>query len=166
MKNIDKILLSLKLCTSKINYEIYGPIKDIKYWEYCQTIIADLPQNIKVILKGSIQPSEIDLIYLNNHVNIMPSKSENFGHSLVESLSAGKPIITSFNVPWNDLEVYNSGFNINPDDVNKIANAIEYYAKLDNIEYNKSQSNASNYIKSKININNIVNHYLTMYKSI
>jgi glycosyltransferase involved in cell wall biosynthesis len=96
----------------------------------------------------------------------MPSKSENFGHSLVEGLSAGKPTITSLNVPWNDLEVNNSGFNINPDDINQITNAIEYYAKLNNSEFSKIQLNASNYINSKININNIVNEYLTMYKSI
>ena len=66
----------------------------------------------------------------------MLSKSENFGHAIAESLSAGKPVITSNNTPWNNLEVNNAGINA-ATDVLSIAKAISFFAELNQSEYNR-----------------------------
>ena len=65
----------------------------------------------------------------------MPSKSENFGHAIAESLSAGKPVITSNNTPWNNLEVNNAVINTAAD-VQSISKAISFFAELDQSDYN------------------------------
>lgn len=48
--------------------------------------------------------SEYDILFL-------PTKGENFGHVIVEALAAGIIVLTSDQVPQNDLEENNCGFN-------------------------------------------------------
>ncbi|HTH29726.1 MAG TPA: glycosyltransferase, partial [Lacibacter sp.] len=43
-------------------------------------------------------------------VFIMPSKSENFGHALLEALSAGKPVITTNTTPFKQLQDFKAGY--------------------------------------------------------
>jgi glycosyltransferase involved in cell wall biosynthesis len=45
-------------------------------------------------------------------VFIMPSKSENFGHALLEALSAGKPVITTNTTPFQQLQEAKAGFTV------------------------------------------------------
>ena len=78
-----------------IEYNIYGPVKDKPYWDECLACIKKLPANIKVNYHGDIPPAEIVHALATNHVFILPSKSENYGHAIYEALSAGRPVITS-----------------------------------------------------------------------
>ena len=83
---------------------------------------------------GEIAPDFVAEVLAQQHVFIMPSKSENFGHAIAESLSVGKPVITSNNTPWNNLEQNNAG--INAADVLSIAKAISFFAELNQCDYN------------------------------
>ena len=135
MKNHLMVLEALKLCSATIKYNIYGPVKDETYWQKCKSVIAELPTNITVQYHGEIAPDFVAEVLAHQHVFIMPSKSENFGHAIAESLSAGKPVITSINTPWNNLELNNAGINA-ATDVQSIANAISFFAELNQFDYN------------------------------
>ena len=54
MKNYLEVLKSLVHCQEKIEYMIYGPIKDPAYWEQCLAQSKDLPPNIKFTYKGEL----------------------------------------------------------------------------------------------------------------
>ena len=136
MKNHLMLLEALKECSANIKYNIYGPVKDETYWQKCKAVIAELPTNITVQYHGEIAPNFVAKVFAQQHVFIMPSKSENFGHAIAESLSAGKPVITSNNTPWNNLELNNAGINT-ATDVQSIANAISFFAMLNQPAYNK-----------------------------
>ena len=41
----------------------------------------------------------------NNDFLILPTKGENFGHVIAESLSASLPVIISQNTPWRNLQL-------------------------------------------------------------
>ena len=136
MKNHLMVLEALKQCSANIKYNIYGPVKDETYWQKCKAVIAELPTNITVQYHGEIAPGFVVKVFEQQHVLIMPSKSENFGHAIAESLSAGKPVITSNNTPWKNLELNNAGINVDTD-VQSIAKAISFFAMLDQSEYNR-----------------------------
>jgi glycosyltransferase involved in cell wall biosynthesis len=162
MKNHLLVINALANCTANIEYNIYGPIKDDEYWELCKKQIVLLPPNITVYYHGEINPALIENVLAQNHVFIMPSKSENFGHALSEALSAGKPIITSYNTVWNNLLENKAGLNADTDD-KAIKSAINFFVKMDNETYLQFSNAAIKYASQKINIEELQLQYQQMF---
>ena len=163
MKNHALVLEALALVKSNVSWDIYGPIKDNKYWEYCKQLIEALPENIKVTYKGEVNPKRVFETLKDYHFFILPSESENFGHALYESMIAGKPIITSHNTPWNNLEIHNAGYNVelNPE---AIALAIQTVANLDNQDYLVKVEATRFFAKNAINEKVINNQYYNLFQ--
>jgi glycosyltransferase involved in cell wall biosynthesis len=162
MKNHLQILKSLQNCKHKVQYDICGPIYFPDYWNECLDVIKQLPSNVKVVHHGPIPPNGLDSFYNNSHVFICPSQSENFGHALFEGLSAGKPLITSNNTPWNDLEKNTAGLNVEsiPDQIKK---AIDFFAEMNETEYSKWSYAATKYATNAIDITEIKKSYHQMF---
>lgn len=100
MKNLDFLLRVLKNCSCKIQFDIYGPITDINYWNKCSHLISEMPSNVFVSYQGEKDPSEVSNIFAKYHLFALPTLGENFGHVIIESLFAGTPVILSNNTPW------------------------------------------------------------------
>ena len=162
MKNHLYVLQALKYCDAFITYNIYGPVKDQAYWEKCKLLIAELPTNISVKYHGEIKPALVTEVLAAQHVFIMPSKSENFGHALAEALSAGRPVITSHNTPWNNLELNGAGINADAD-IKSIANAISFFAQLNQINYNSFVKAAKQYSIKNNNSSETAKAYKNMF---
>lgn len=145
MKNYLKVLEALSKSIGEIEYNIYGPVKDPAYWELCREQMKSLPENITVHYHGETEPNAIDRLLKENHVFIMPSESENFGHSIYEALSAGKPVITSNTTPWNNLLQAKAGINVHAE-ADEIKNAISLFTNMNNEEYKSFASGAKSYI--------------------
>jgi glycosyltransferase involved in cell wall biosynthesis len=162
MKNHLQILKSLQNCKHKVQYDICGPIYFPDYWNECLKIIEQLPSNVKVVHHGPIPPNDLDSFYTNAHVFICPSQSENFGHALFEGLSAGKPLITSTNTPWNNLKKNNVGLNVDPIP-EQIKDAIDFFAEMNEMEYSKWSNAATKYATNAIDIDEIKKSYHQMF---
>jgi glycosyltransferase involved in cell wall biosynthesis len=109
-KNLHLILESLKISDLEIQFDIYGPVKDLFYWETCKSIIKDLPVNVKYTYHGPVEPNETQSKFEKSHALILPSKGENFGHAIYECFSVGRPAIIGWNTPWGDLNKNECGF--------------------------------------------------------
>jgi glycosyltransferase involved in cell wall biosynthesis len=164
MKNHLLVLNALANCKANIEYNIYGPIKDEMYWDQCVKQIGLLPSNIKVNYGGEVSPDKVEMLLSENHVFIMPSKSENFGHSLSEALSAAKPIITSNNTPWNFLSESKAGVNVETNETS-IAKAISFFAEMSNVNYNEYVSGAKKYVENKSNLPLLKQQYQNMFST-
>ena len=162
MKNHLLVLKALAICKGNIVYNIYGPIKDEMYWCHCLKQIELLPANIKVNYGGEIAPNLIEEKLSENHVFIMPSKSENFGHALSEALSAAKPIITSNHTPWNYLKEKNAGFNVDTHEV-EIASAITEFINMNNDQYTLFVKGAKEYVTLKSDLLYTKQQYKTLF---
>jgi glycosyltransferase involved in cell wall biosynthesis len=163
MKNILWIIEGLKECTGEIEYNIYGPVKDEEYWEVCRQEIKRLPQNIKVNYHREIEPQKISEALKDAHVFILPSKSENFGHSIYEALSAGRPVITSKNTPWNNLQESKAGINLSLEDNDELVKAIQFFAAMNEDELSQWQRGASDYANAAIDLRKIREDYERMF---
>ncbi len=133
-KNLHLILESLKMSNLEIEFDIYGPVKDLLYWGICKSIIRDLPLNVKCKYHGPVGPNKTQSIFENSHAFILPSKGENFGHAIYECFSVGRPAIIGWNTPWGNLTEKKCGF-ITDLSVDSINTAIKKLQALTVVEY-------------------------------
>jgi glycosyltransferase involved in cell wall biosynthesis len=163
MKNHFLVLEALSKCSSHIEYNIYGPIKDPGYWNMCVELIKKMPSNISVNYHADIPPFEVETALSKNQVFILPSKSENFGHAFYEALSAGKPLITSHNTPWNHLKESGAGINVDIKNPRELIDAIEFFAKMGADEFENYVNNAKEYCRKAISIEDIRQQHKQMF---
>ena len=112
------------------------------YWKYCLNVIAKLPSFIKVRYKGAINGGKIPELLKTYHFLLMPSEGENFGHPIIESLSAGTPFIISENTPWKLLKVKKIGCDVSLNKPINLYHAIEEALKMEQESYDLWSSNA------------------------
>ena len=140
-KNLGLIIKGFKEIKLNIVFDIYGPIKDKIYWLNCLNLISQLPRNIQVNYLGDIKPDLVQSTIQNYHALILPSKGENFGHSIYESLSVGRPVIISEFTPWGHLNEKMAGWNTKLNE-KSIYDAILDLNSLDEKKYNLYCENA------------------------
>ena len=165
MKNHLLVLKALASCNNNVTYNIYGPVKDPGYWNICTGEIKKLPENITVEYHGDISPGQVETALSKNHTFILPSKSENFGHAIYEALTAGKPVITSNNTPWTNLKESNAGLNVSNIQPDELTGAIDFFALMDQNEYQRWSSCAAKYAAQSVDLDDIKQQYSKMFFS-
>jgi len=152
-----------KIKNASVSFHIFGLIEDTAYWQLCLHQIKKLPKNITVKYMGTYQPHEAESIFGKEHVLFLPTLNENYGHSIVESLSCGCPAIISDQTPWRDLQEHGAGYAFPLSHPEAFAEAIEKIADMDNAEFSQMRNNAILYIEHKINLDNIIQQYKTVF---
>ena len=111
-KNLLGALEILKQVTSRIEFYIYGTLRDPHYWAECQTAIAALPSNVTVHYMGAIEHTEVHSVLEQYDVFFLPTLGENYGHVILEGLLAGCPVLISDQTPWQDLTAAGVGWDL------------------------------------------------------
>jgi glycosyltransferase involved in cell wall biosynthesis len=102
-KNLDVLLEALGLVRHRVDLDIYGPVHDEAYFAACQEIIATLPENVRIRYLGGVPPDRTRSIFAQYDAFVLPTRGENFGHVIAESLSAGCPVICPDTTPWSSV---------------------------------------------------------------
>gem|GEM_PF-203416 len=105
-------LLELADLKGQISFDLYGQIYNQEYWQECLAVIEQLPDSINVKYKGTVDAELVGGTIQNYHALFMPTRGENFGHVILESLSAGRPVLISDQTPWRGLEKEKCGWDI------------------------------------------------------
>lgn len=134
MKNLDYALRVLAKVKCPVYFSIYGPKELIEYWDECQELIDDLPGHISVEYHGAIENSEVRSVISAYDLFFLPTRGENFGHVLVEALSAGVPILVSDQTPWCQLKRQELGWDIPLDKPLEFVLALEEAAEFNGPE--------------------------------
>ena len=112
---------------------------------------------------GDIAPDKIVNALAANHVFILPSKSENYGHAIYEALSAGRPVITSNNTPWNNLENEKAGMNVSLNETGQLAVAIGFFAACNQEQLEAWSAGAKAYAEKAADVDSIRKQYLKLF---
>lgn len=148
MKNLQFALQVVSRVKAQVKFSIYGPVDDSNYWADCQKLIHKLPTNIQVKYSGSLKHDEISDTISRHDFLFLPTKGENFGHSIAECLSNGTPIIISDRTPWVDLKEKGIGWDIPLNDAASYIDTLEAIALLSNGDYAQMSERAMLYYKS------------------
>lgn len=165
MKNQLKVLQALLNVQQPVVYNLFGQIKDDDYWRECKDVIARMPAHVKVEYHGAFEPASLPGIIAQHHVNVQPSESENFSHSIAQTLLSGRPVITSHYTPWNELESNKSGMNIDISTAAPLLAAIEFFISMDADTYAPYCNNARRYALSKLDYDGAVRQLMEMLRS-
>jgi glycosyltransferase involved in cell wall biosynthesis len=111
-KNLEYALTVLSEVTASVIFHIYGPIEDANYWQKCKELIKQLPINVSVSYLGSVNPEQVTTIFSRYDLFFFPTKGENYGHVIAESLSVGTAVLLSDQTPWRGLEGEQLGWDI------------------------------------------------------
>ncbi len=165
-KNLDYALESLQNCAGKITFNIYGPIEDLPLWARCKRLISQMPSNITVRYWGEIDHSKTTQVLSNNHFFLFPTRGENFGHVIVESLAAGCPVILSDQTPWRNLEKYGVGWDISLADKKRFHYILQRCVDMNSDEYAEMRRRTIEYAEKFLNNDAIFQHYLRMFNAV
>jgi glycosyltransferase involved in cell wall biosynthesis len=144
IKNLHFLLEILSLTSDPVLLTIYGPIEDNDYWLLCQSMIGQLPDQISVEYKGPIQNERVCEAFSEHDLFVFPTKSENFGHVIYESLVAGTPVVMSDRTLWmSDQE--GAIKTISLDRRSEWVEEISNWARFTNSQYEQKSSAAFKY---------------------
>ena len=155
-KNLLYALNILQKVKQNVVFDFYGPVYNNDYWEECKLAMTKLPPNVKVNYKGSLATEKVLSELTNYDFMFMPTRGENFGHIILQSLSVGCPVIISDQTPWKQLNQKNVGWDIALDEEKSFAEAIDTCSKMGHAEYSKMAQDAFDYAKKYINNPEIV----------
>lgn len=129
-KNLYQSIRILSKVKADIEFTVYGPIHDLRYWNKCKIALKKLPTNIQWSFGGNVASEEVIQTLKQYHVFLFPTLGENYGHVIQEALSAGCAVILSDQTPWHDLEKQGIGYIIPIKMEERYISAIEDYAQM------------------------------------
>jgi glycosyltransferase involved in cell wall biosynthesis len=162
IKNLHYLLECLQDCKSKIKLTIAAPMEDEEYWEKCAKLISELPSNIEMMVLNDVSHDKIEAFMVNNHIFVLPTAGENFGHAIFEAFSAGRPALISDQTPWRELEKQHAGWDVALGDRSKFTRVIEEVASMGNEELNIWCEGAWQYCKNYLDSSHFRDDYIKL----
>jgi glycosyltransferase involved in cell wall biosynthesis len=144
-KGLDVALRILGGVRGKVEFNIYGPIEDRAYWRECEALMRALPPAVRVNYCGEVEPARVIQTFGGHHLFLFPTRGENFGHVIHESLNAGCPVLVSDTTPWRDLDRRGAGWVVPLADVEGFRRTVESVVAMDGATFDKVSRSAHEY---------------------
>lgn len=145
-----------------ITLDIVGPVKDKDYWAECQASIQR--SNGAVRYLGDCHPAKVTAVLSQYHLFVLPTHGENFGHAIVESMSAFRPVIISTHTPWKDIMPFKGGFSL-PLVTSQWEEKLKDARDWSQHDFDKACVGAMDYFRSKINMSGLRSMYLSLFRA-
>jgi glycosyltransferase involved in cell wall biosynthesis len=162
-KNLDFLLNLLKNHPYTVRLEVYGSFEEQPYQHHCEALAAALPAHIQVLFRGNIPHDQVSEAMRQAHLYVLPTLSENFGHSIFEALQRGKPVLISDNTPWRDLAAQRIGWDLPLSDPDAWLHALHTAAQMTQAEYDTWSQAAWNYAREVADSKTLLPAYLQLF---
>jgi glycosyltransferase involved in cell wall biosynthesis len=126
------------------NWTWYGPVGDEAYFDECITRLGHMP-HVHFEYAGELNPILIPERVGEAHFFYLATRGENFGHSIAEALSLGRPVVITNKTPWQGLESDRAGFSLEPDD-EPFERALQWAAEMDQETYKAWSDGSRRYL--------------------
>jgi len=141
-KNLDLALELLKGLKGVVEFNIYGPVEDHIYWGKCKSLINNLSDNIIVRYCGEVPHEKVRFVFQEHDLFFFPTHGENYGHVIIEAITAGCPVLISDQTPWRNLEYKGVGWDFGLEEKDNFRSILQRCIDMGNEEY-KMLSNRS-----------------------
>jgi glycosyltransferase involved in cell wall biosynthesis len=135
----------------QVRLDVIGPIEDGRYWQKCLQLSASMREGSSMRYNGKMSHDEVLKQLETHHALFLPSLSENYGHSIVEALSVGRPVIVGDLTPWHQLQQSNAGWDIPAGDLGQYIAAVQTLVDCRQEEYSVFCDGALHYYQAHCN---------------
>lgn len=163
IKNLLFLLQVLQQVKQQVILSVAGPVEDAAYWKECEKVIENLPANIQVKYLGAVSNDEVKSIIATNHLFILPTQGENFGHSIFEALLTGRPVLISDQTPWLQLASEKAGWDVPLQESEKFTRIIDEMASWEQARFDEWAQGAWRYAKVFIENPTLKKQYLNLF---
>lgn len=146
-KNLKYAIEILKNVTEKVEFDIYGPNSETKYFEECLKSARELPQNITVSYCGEVPTEQVPEVFARYQVFLFPTLGENYGHVIYEAMAEGCIPIISDRTPWKQIDDVKAGKIIPLENKKQFTETIQWLAELSPEEFLEWQRRAMNFAR-------------------
>lgn len=141
-----------------VTLDIVGPIKDAGYWTQCQQFV----NGTTIRYLGDRTPDQVFDTITSYHGLVLPTKGENYGHAIVESLGAWRPVMISEFTPWRDLG--NAGCALPLQEANW-QTTIGQWVNWSQNDFDQACDAAIGYFRRHVNMNQVSQQYLEIFRA-
>lgn len=141
-KNLAMAIELVAAAAGDVLLDIYGNRYDEPYCRRCETLIAELPGGARCSFKGPLAHEDVLATLSGYHFFLLPTLNENFGHVILEALSAGLPLLISDQTPWVALERRGIGFELPLDDRSAFDAGMRRCIDMDESSYRRMSESA------------------------
>jgi glycosyltransferase involved in cell wall biosynthesis len=148
MKNLDYALEVLAKVKVDVRFDIYGPIGDESYWSRCRETIARLPTHVEANYRGSVEHDRVPSVLAGYDLFFLPTKGENYGHVIHESLASGTPVLIADTTPWRNLREAGVGWDLSLEKPDDFVREISFVSRLTATEQIRARAQAAGFAES------------------
>jgi glycosyltransferase involved in cell wall biosynthesis len=144
-KNLSGAIEILSGMTAEVDFTIFGPIEDERYWAECRAALERLPPNVRARYGGSLGHEAVTAALADADLFFLPTWGESFGHVILEALVAGCPVVISDCTPWRGLQELGVGWELPLDAPDRFRDVLSRVAAMDEAEFGPWSTRASAY---------------------
>lgn len=142
-KGVHLAIDALMAAPSPCRLDIVGSFEDKRYESLVRERITKLPSHVQVTEYGALPHSEVLGAFLASDYFIFPTAHENFGHTVVESLSASCPVLIADVTPFTATVATGGGLVVSSLTADAWRAAIESIFRRDDREHAESRVSAA-----------------------
>jgi glycosyltransferase involved in cell wall biosynthesis len=131
MKNTLGAIRMTQQLRGDVELDLWGPLEDREYWADCENQLRSSPPNVSVRYQGEVTHEKLQALLHRYDVMLLPTLGENFGHSIIEALSAGLPVVISDRTPWRNLMSAGVGADISLENEPDFLRQLEIFQAMD-----------------------------------
>ena len=126
-------------------------------------LINDLNSKFEISYLGFVENSSLLSHFYDRQLFVSPTKGENFGYAIAESLSVSVPVLISTNTPFKNIKHLKFGFDCNLENENLFLDSLLFFLSLDNFSYNNYREVLSNNYRNYYNLETIKSSYINLF---
>lgn len=163
IKRTDWALERIAELHGTVRLDLYGPIDGDGYWNLCQERIRTMPTNVTVEYHGPLPHERMAEAFADADFFILPTRNENFGHSIIEAMKYSCPVVISDRTCWRNLSQVYAGWDLPMEDAGAWNETLQRCVEMGPEEYGRFVSGAWRYAKENVNTPETVDQSRRMF---
>ncbi|MGF1455597.1 MAG: glycosyltransferase family 4 protein [Alphaproteobacteria bacterium] len=149
-KNLHTAIKALEKVEGTVVFDVFGPDQEADYAAHCRALAEACGAHVTVRFRGSVPREDVLGVLQGYHGFLMPTLGENFGHSIIEAMHCGVPVIIGDTTPWRGLAPLKAGFDVPPQDLASVTRAVQTLIDQDAQTWLSWSRAARNYAGEKL----------------